>query len=256
MSRVLKNLGTFSTLSMALLMLTANTVLAQASACGENRHVGTRALDEFTWNQLNNVYEEVGEKHYDTAWDQLQKMLARAGGDRYLRSVLNQALAQVEWSRENYDPALVYFERAVELDALPDRTHFALMYQIAQLYFMQERNAEALDKLDLWLCKSPGDAITAPAYVLKASIHARQADYDKALQAIDLAIGMDDAPREQWYRLKLASHYELEQYPGAAQTLELMISRWPEEKSYWIQLAQVHVKVEWDEKGLAVMALA
>ncbi len=107
----------------------------------------------------------------------LRKMLGRAGRDRYLQAILNQALAQVEWSRGNYDPALKYFETAVEIDALPDEAHFALMYQIAQLYFMKDRYDDALDRLDLWFCTVPPEKVTSAAYVLKASIHARQEDY-------------------------------------------------------------------------------
>ena len=243
-------------LSITLLALTGSLVFAQAAECSKKRQVGTHALDEFTWKQLNQVYEDVGEKHYDEAYEQLQKMLARAGKGSYLRSILNQALAQVEWSRENYDSALKYFEKAVELDALPDQAHFALMYQIAQLYFMQERYREALDKLELWFCNSPGDKIKSSAYVLKASIYAQQENYAETLNAIEIAIEMDDDPREQWYQLKLASHYELEQFPQAAQTLELIITRWPEEKAYWIQLSQIYLKLKQDEKALAVIALA
>ena len=256
MSRIFKNVITVATLSIALLALTGSKVFAQASECSKKRQVGTHALDEYTWNQLNKVYEDSGEKHYDEAYDQLQKMLARSGKGSYLQSILNQALAQVEWSRENYGPALKYFEKAVELDALPDQAHFALMYQIAQLYFMQERYREALDKLELWLCKSPRDKITSSAYVLKASIYVQQENYTESLAAIEIAIGMDADPGEQWYLLKLASHYELEQYPRAAQTLELIISRWPEEKTYWTQLSQIYFKLKQDEKALAVIALA
>ena len=245
-----------ATLSITLLALTGSPVFAQASECSKKRQVGAHALDEFTWKQLNQVYEDVGEEHYEEAYNQLQRMLARAGKGSYLRSILNQALAQVEWSRENYDSALKYFEKAVELDALPDQAHFALMYQIAQLYFMQERYREALDKLEIWFCNSPGDKITSSAYVLKASIYIQQENYAETLKAIEIAIDMDDDPREQWYQLKLASHYELEQFPQAAQTLELIITRWPEEKTYWIQLSQIYLKLKQDEKALAVIGLA
>jgi tetratricopeptide (TPR) repeat protein len=256
MNRIFRYFISLAALSITLMAMTGGTVFAQVSECSKKRQVGTHALDEFTWKQLNKVYEDVGEENYAVAYEQLQKMLARAGKGSYLRAILNQALAQVEWSRENYDSALKYFEKAVELDALPDRAHFALMYQIAQLYFMQERYREALDKLELWFCKSPGDQITSSAYVLKASIYVQQENYTETLQAIEIAIGMDDDPREEWYQLKLASHFELEQYSRAAQTLELIITRWPEKKTYWIQLSQIYFKLKQDEKALAVIALA
>lgn len=256
MSSLFRLAITLAAVLIALLAINGSTVFAQSSECSDKRQVGTNALDEFTWRRLNKIYQDVGEENYDEAYDLLQKMLTRAGKDSYLRSILNQALAQVEWSTENYDSALEYFEKAVQLDALPNAAHFALMYQIAQLYFMQERYRDALDKLELWFCNSPRDKITSSAWVLKASIHVQQDHYTESLKAIEIAIGMDDDPSEQWYQLKLASLFELEQYSRAVQTLQLMIARWPDEKKYWTQLSQIYFKLIQDEKALAVIALA
>ena len=246
----------------ALLVLVAITALgvemayAQAVQCGVDREVGATALDELTWKQLNSIYEDVSEEHFDDAYNDLQKMLKRAGRDSYLQAIINQALAQVEWARKNYQAALQYFEQAVELNALPDQAHFSLMYQIAQLYFMQDRYDEALERLELWFCKSPEEKITPAAYVLLASIHAGKEDYANVLKAIDKAIALDENPGEPWFQLKLAAHFELEQYPQAAETLEVMIAKWPGRKMYWTQLAQVYHQLKQDQRALAVLALA
>ncbi|MBT8055948.1 MAG: tetratricopeptide repeat protein [Gammaproteobacteria bacterium] len=241
---------------LILLSLVTGNAWAQAGQCGVERKVEARALDELTWKQLNRVYEDVGEEQYDSAFDDLQNMLRRAGKDSYLQAVLYQALAQVEWSRKNYEASLAHFEGAVELDTLPDQTHFALMYQIAQLYFMKDRFEDSLEALDLWFCKVPADSVTSHAWVLKASINVQREDYRAALEAIDTAIAMDDNPKESWYQVKLAAHFELQQFPQAAQTLELMIERWPDKKSYWMQLSQIYYKLNSEERALAVIALA
>ncbi len=256
MSRTFKHVLNAVILSLALVISINASVAAQDSECSKKRNVGAQALDEITWKQLNRVYEDVGDEQYDAAYEQLERLLARAGKDNYLQSILNQALAQVEWSRKNYGPALRYFENAVELNALPDQSHFALMYQIAQLYTMQERYREALTQLELWFCNSPADKITSSAYVLKASIYVQEENFTETLKAIEIAIDMESEPREQWYQLKLASHMELEQFTQAVQTLERIISAWPEEKTYWIQLSQIHLHLEQNEKALAVIALA
>jgi len=236
--------------------ISLEVVHAQTDQCSLEREVGAQALDELTWKQLNAIYGDVSEGQFEDAYIDLQKMLKRAKRDKYLQAIISQALAQVEWSRRNYPAALDYFERAVELNSLPDGAHFALMYQIAQLYFMQERYGEALQKLDLWFCKSPQEKITAAAYVLQASIYARQDDYEGVLRAIDHAITMDQEAREPWYQLKLAAHYELQQYPQAAETLEAMIAKWPEKKMYWTQLSQIYYRLQQEDRALAVLALA
>ena len=130
------------------------------------------------------------------------------------------------------------------------------MYQIAQLYYMQDRYDEAVQSQAQRHCKSPEEKITPAAYVLQASIHARKEDYASVLEAIDKAIAMDKSSKGSWFQLKLAAHYELEQYPQAAETLEVMIERWPDQKMYWTQLSQVYYKLKQGQRALAVLALA
>jgi tetratricopeptide (TPR) repeat protein len=250
----------FKKTTLTLLLAIMTTVMsaqlfAQASECGRKRNVTSGALDELTWKRLNDVYEDVGEENYQSAFDKLQKMIGRAHGN-YQKAVLAQALAQVEWARSNYDAALVSFERAVELDTLPDLAHFSLMYQIAQLYYMKERYDEALDKLALWMCKVPKEKITAAAYYLKAVIYASQLDWANVVPAIEAAISMSDEPKESWYQLKLSAHFELEQFPKVAQTLEILVENWPDKKSYWIQLSQIYYMLKMKEEALSVLALA
>lgn len=244
-----------------VLSLWASAILPAAAAvgggaCHVERDVGQGTLDELAWRQLNVIYERIGEQRYGEAFDDLDRMLGRAGRDRYLRAVLNQALAQVEWARGNYESSLGYFETAVELDTLPDDTHYALMYQIAQLYYLEDRLDESLANLELWFCAAPPAKVTAAAYVLQASIQTRRADYAAALAAIDRAIAMDPDPHEDWHLLQLAAHYELKQFPEAAATLETLIRHWPDRKGYWLQLAQVHERLGHERRALAVLALA
>lgn len=241
---------------LALIMLSLpGQIFAQASECGNKRSKIGGALDELTWKRLNDIYEDVGEELYDVAHDKLLKMNGRARGN-YEKAVLAQAMAQVEWARANYDAALTSFERAVELDALPDLAHFSLMYQISQLYYLKERYDEALDKLALWMCKVPEEKITAASYYLKAAIYTSKEDWKNVIPAIEKSISMADEPKESWYQLKLAAHFELEQFPKVAKTMETLIQFWPDKKSYWIQLSQIYYKLKMDDEALSVLALA
>lgn len=235
----------------------SSPVLAQAGACGEERDVSTGTLAEQTWKRMNQAYELVGEEQYDEALQIMQQVRSRAReNDSYLRAVVAQAVAQVYWSKGEYDKSLEEFELAVELDALPDRQHYALMYQIAQLYYGKERYDEALDRLALWFCKVPEEQHTASAYVLRASIYANKEDWNQVIPAIEKAISMEENPKENWYALKLAAHYQLEQFPQAADTLEDMITLWPDKKTYWTQLSNTYYKLEQEDEALSTSALA
>ncbi len=244
-----------SLILVMVLTTLSGQVFAQASQCGVERGKTGGTLQEPTYRKLNDIYEDVGNELYDIAYDKLKVMISRAKG-KYLKATLFQMMAQVEWARSNFDSALSNFEKAVALDALPDHIHFALMYQIAQLYYMQERYDDALDKLALWMCKVPPEKIKPASYVLKASIYAQKKDWKNVIPAIETAISMSDAPKESWYQLKLASHFELGQFPKAADTLEVMIQHWPEKKDYWVQLSQIYYKLKRDDSALSVIALA
>ena len=244
-----------SILMAAVVIALPVQVQAQSGECGKKRGKSAAALDEMTWKKLNDIYEDIGAELYDTAFEKLLKIYPRTYDD-YQKAVMAQALAQVEWARSNYDSSLQYFETAVELDALPDLAHFSLMYQIAQLYYMKDRYDEALERLDLWMCKVPPEKITAEAHVLKASIYAQKKDWKNVIASIETAISMSDSPKEGWYQLKLASHFELEQFPKAAETLEVMIQLWPDKKDYWIQLSQIYYKLKKNDEALSIMALA
>lgn len=241
---------------MVITITWVQPIRAEVDSCDEKRSATTQALDEVTWNQLNAIYQEISEEDYDAALTDLEKLLRRADRDTYLQAIINQALAQVEWSRGEYESSLAYLENAVSLDVLPDRVHFALIYQMAQLFYMQERYSLALERLSLWFCKVPPESITPPAHVFQASLFSQQQDYAKALNAIDTAIALAEEPRESWYQLKLAAHYELEQFPQAAQALEVMIETWPTRKIYWIQLSQILFRLKEEKESLAVLALA
>lgn len=242
-------------LVLLLGLAAGNQARAQADQCGVERHVPTGTLDEPTWNRLNKAYDLVGKEEYDDAMEQLEYVRNRARSD-YLKAVVAQAIAQVDWAKGNYDDALKEFELAVQLNALPDQTHFALMYQIAQLYYMQERYDEALQRLDLWFCKSPPDKITALAYVLQGSIYAQKEDWKNVIKSMDKAISMDENPKESWYQLKLAAQFQLSDWSAARDTLKVMITKWPSKKDYWLQLSNTYFKLEDDDNALSVIALA
>ena len=230
--------------------------LAAQSSCGIERSVKPKPLDEQTWKRMNDVYEDIGEENYDLAFQKLTDIVSRAKGGNYLKAIVQQLLGQVEWARENYDQALRGFEQAVAMDALPDATHFSLMYQIAQLYYMKERYNDALESLDVWFCKAPPEKIKASAHILKASIYAAKEDWKNVIPSVSTAIELSDEPKESWYLLKLASHFELDDKIAARDTLKVIINYWPDKKVYWLQLSNIYFQLKNDDDALSVVGLA
>jgi tetratricopeptide (TPR) repeat protein len=246
--------GTFVSV-MAAALLFSGQALAQ-DGCGIERDVTPKPLDEPTWKRMNDVYEDIGEENYDLAYQKLSDMMERSKGGVYLQAIIQQLLGQVEWARENFDSSLKSFEKAVDLNALPDLTHYSLMYQIAQLYYMQDRFDDSLRSLNLWMCKVPADNVKASAHILKASLYAAKEDWANVIPSVVTAIEMSEEPVEGWYQLQLAAYHELQDKPSARDTLKTIITFWPEKKAYWIQLSNLYFQLENDEEALSVAALA
>jgi tetratricopeptide (TPR) repeat protein len=242
--------------AVALLLAAAASVQAAPAVCGQPRQVEPGALDELTWKQFSDIQRALSEERYGEAQAALLEMLQRAGRDRYLQALVNQALGQVEWARGHFGQALGFFQAALELDALPDSAHQAVLYRLARLFLEQGRPAEALAQLEQWFCSAPPGQQTADAWVLRAAILLRLGDFAGMLEAIDAAIAREENPPEAWYQLKVAAHLELEQHARAAETLQTLLAGWPNRKRYWVQLAQAHYLLGQNQRALAVLVLA
>jgi tetratricopeptide (TPR) repeat protein len=241
----------------ALLVFANSEVLAQeACPAYEEREVKAQALSEATYNKLSDIYENIGEENYSEAAAELQKLLNKADDAGYERAIILQALGHTESSRESYDTALKYFKESVAIDALPNMQHFQMMFAIAQLEIMNERYREGLTTLNEWFCKVSPDQIKANAYVLRANAYIELQDYRSSLRAITKAIEMTEEPKKNYYQVKLASHYELDQMSEAATTLKTMIEVWPEDESLWKQLSSVYLNLKRESDALSVLELA
>ncbi len=78
----------------------------------------------------------------------------------------------------------------------------------------------------------------------------------KAIPYAELAIASADTPRESWYQLLTAAHFELKAFEAAAGVLQRMIAGWPDKSGYWEQLASVYVLLEDEARALATLRLA
>lgn len=246
----------FLTAWFAVMALCMNVLAAQEIGCPEQRNARTGALDELTWNRLGSIYQAISEEKYTGARADLQKMLGRTEHDPYLRAIIYQALAYIDSSLEKPGSALGFYEKAINTDALPDPAHYAAMLQAARLQFRQKNYGTALAWLDTWFCSAPPESAAADAHAFRAFILFDQSKYAAALVDMDWAIRLQDEPDAAWYQLKLAAHYELEQYSEVADTLQDMIVIWPSEKTYWTRLSQAYDQLGNTDKSLAVQALA
>lgn len=237
---------------LTILFLTLSLlVLGSASAADDEKQF---LLSEKTYKALNQAQELMEKENYQQAKQQLDSLLSTVEKGSYEQAVVLQTLGFLYSSLEQYKKATETFQQALDLNALPDDVTHTLRYNLAQLLIADEQYKKGIPLMESWLAaeKKPDNTV----YVLLASAYYRVNNFSKAVERIQIAIKNDKAPKEDWYRLLLSSHLSLKHYKSAISVLELLITRYPDKKMYWDQLAALYMQENKEFTSLAVRMLA
>lgn len=222
---------------------------------GYDRQVSPGTMSENLYRRLEDVHELISEENYPEAENKARDLVGAARSD-YEEAVAVQTYGHILAAQEKYPQAVEQFKRAIELDALPNPTHYGMMYNVAQLQITDEKYEEGLQWLNRYFDAVPQKEIDLNAYVLAASANAEMNNYRTAIDYIEKALSLSKKPKESWYQLLLAMHLELKDYETGGQVLERMIKLWPDKKQYWTQLSSIYLQLNQDEKALSVLELA
>lgn len=233
---------------------------AQPQQEEENRYPNAKRenpkpdVNQRTYPKISKAYEQLNEGDVAKAGEALRELEGNSRLTNYERALVYQGLAQVAYESDDVDGAISYWQKAVDSDALPNNDHFSLLYQVAQLQLSEERYDQALATLDRWFSES--GASTAEAHALRGNALYRLERYPEAIQALDQAIAANPNPDPTLYELKMAAYYDQEDYAGAARTLEQLIARQPQEVKHQINLAQMYIEMEQNERALQILQKA
>ena len=237
---------------LTILFLTLSLlVLGSASAADDEKQF---LLSEKTYKALNQAQELMEKENYQQAKQQLDSLLNTVEKGSYEQAVVLQTLGFLYSSLEQYKKATETFQQALDLNALPEDVTHTLRYNLAQLLIADEQYKKGIPLMESWLAaeKKPDNTV----YVLLASAYYRVNNFSKAADRIQIAIKNDKAPQEDWYRLLLSSYLSLKHYKSAISVLELLITRYPDKKMYWDQLAALYMQENKEFTSLAVRMLA
>ena len=173
---------------------------------------------------------------------------------------------QFQTTPPDYTGALRSFENAVNQNALPPQRQTQIRYNIAQLYFQEERYAEARRFLQdfIRIQQSEGVAINGNTWYLLAAANTALEDYrgarspmENALQAHEREVNAGTTRRKKsYYDLMNAIYSQVGANSERGDLLVRMISYFPEDASYWTQLAGAYSQAGRDEDAAAVLELA
>ncbi len=231
---------------LAILLLAATALIA-APATADS--VTTK-----TYNTLTDAQELMGENDIDGALRTLTELLGEVKDDSLDRALTLQMLGYAEMAAERFDDAIVHLKESLALNKLPEQVKYNVGYMVAQLHAAQGEFDQALDFAAEWFetLESPNPA----QMMFMANIYAQTKRYAEAIPYAEMALASSDTPRESWYQLLTAAHFELKDFKAAAGVLQRMIGVWSEKPGYWEQLASVYVLMEDESRALATLRVA
>ena len=243
---------------LLLLAVGAGDALAQRGKKEENEFPNatrseprTLKISESNSRRINEAYELLDEGEDAKAREILQGILDNERSSPYEKALCLQGISQILYNEDDIAGAIEANEKAIALDSLDNRSHFNLVYQVAQMNLMDERYDGALDAIDRWVALTGNE--TAEALALKGNALYRLERYPEASAALAKAIAMSPEPSDTWQQILIASYYDAENFTEAAKAAEAALAKDPNKKTVARQLASIYIEMEQGEKAIAVL---
>jgi len=212
--------------------------------------MGERAFRRF--DALTALYTE---SKYQEALTAVQSYLAGSDLNDYERAMGEQIYGYVLIGLDRVNDAVPRFERAIELDSLPNSAHFSMMRALAQLYASREEWQKSINMMNQYLRYQAEP--TPEDRIMMGQNYAQLQRYRDALPWVRGAIqGAGAKALESWYQLELAIHFELKDYRAALEVLKVLVARWPDKLRYWEMMAGAHQEMNQDVDALAALMAA
>lgn len=243
-------------IGLIILMWVLACVMALPAYARDTEERGSRKhyLTERTYRRLNDIHLLIEENKPDKAIQSLDSLAPAVKRNLYETALIHQTYGYAYVLLEDNRKAIESFKAALDLNALPDDPARQTRYALAQLYMSTERYREGIKVLEQWFTEMTNpppesDVLAANGYIQLQQLH-------KAIAHLQRAIAQSTTPKEVWYQMLLALYSELSEDNKAAQLLESMIVRFPDNPIYWRQLSHIYMALHEDEKALAVLELA
>lgn len=220
----------------------------------EEKGATSTFMSPATYNRINKAQKAIEEGKYQEAIAELLDLAEDVKEKPYEYAVVMQTLGWAYAGQDNWEKSAEFYQRALNMNALPPEPEKNVIYMLAQIYAMMGEFQKTVDLLTEWFktAKNP----PPDAYIILANAYAAQDKYREAYPYVQQAIAKAESPKEDWYKLALGIQYELKKYPEAAQTLELLVANWPDKELYWRQLSGVYIELGQDIKALSTLATA
>lgn len=217
-----------------------------------------QSLSPKTYQKLNDIQTLLTEGQYV----EVEEALLELEGDLspgFGLALSYQIHAQLYLAKENTAQAIVYFNKALDLDAMKAVQAVSLATNVSQLYLSDGKTQQAIDVLEARIEASEAEkkaSTMAMAYITLGSAYQVQGNFSASIPWLKEGIKRAKKPRENWLQMLMAAHYQLKQYPEAIELLSQLIVINESKEEYWLQKASLYQIQKMPKKSLEVLELA
>ena len=217
-----------------------------------------QTLSPKTYQALTDIQTLLTEGQYADVEEELAELESNLSAGFGL-ALSYQIHAQLYLAQENTPQAIVYFNKALELEAMKAVQAVSLATNVAQLY-LSEGDAQAaiivlLSRIESSELEKSG-SVMAMAYITLGSAYQVDGDFSSSISWLEEGVKRARKPRENWLQMLMAAHYQLKQYPQAIDLLSQLIVINEAKEEYWLQKASLYQMQQKPKKSLEVLELA
>lgn len=223
-----------------------------------NAFAANQSLSPKTYQALNDIQTLLTEEKYSEVEEGLKELEENLTPGFGL-ALTYQIHAQLFLAQEDSAQALVFFNKALELEAMKAVQAVSLATNVAQLYLASSNVAGAIKvlqpRIEAAEEEKPGST-NAMAFITLGSAFQVKQDFINAIIWLKQGIARAKSPRENWLQMLMAAHYQLKQYPQAISVLDQLIAINESKEEYWLQQASLNQLLNSPKEALKVLQLA
>ncbi|MFA5938911.1 MAG: CDC27 family protein [Sinimarinibacterium sp.] len=212
-----------------------------------------------TYKKMEVAQKAYEAKDYKAGIEALDALKAgEAKLNDYERATLYNLYAATYYAQDKVPKAIESYILVLKQPNLPEGLRDGSLYALAQLYFITENYAKAIEVVKKWL-----SVVAEPSpegYALLAQAYYQTQKYTEAEQALITSLKISkergQSPKESALALLRAIYYERKDYAKAAKVLEILVAGHPDNGNYWQQLAGMRGLMDQQREQLKLMHAA
>ena len=212
-----------------------------------------------TFTKLMDVQELWAEENYDEALGILQKLAAENRDSSYDHAVTQQYIAHTAMLADRMEMIRPALETALSMPELEEKLESELKLFYGQVLLGDEEFDRARDMLEAWYAyfTQDPDRIPQPAQVFSlAYANYMTGNLPRAEVLLADAISTATTVNNTWYRVYYQVLFEQKKFAEAEVVIYGLVTRDPNNETYWRMLTNHFLQIEESHTALATMAIA